>query len=89
MIIKSKKVPKSKSNGNAVDDLIARFCYHFPQYTYLEAKTLPYKRIIQMLKIQRKEEARMMYQLCQIVIAPHTKNGHKDILKYYKDIISG
>lgn len=85
-IIQTQKVPKRQVS---VDDILARFCYNFPQYTFVQAQRLPYRRIVQMLKIARKEEARKMYELVQIVAAPHSKKGSgiKKVLEYYKEIM--
>lgn len=86
MRIKAKKIPKPEPISS--EDLLSRFCYHFPQYTYAQARKLPYKRVVKMLKIYRKEEARLMYQLAQILAASHSKDGFKSISSYYKEIIN-
>ena len=85
-VIKVQKAPKSKVEK---DDVIARFCFYFPQYKYSEAKKLPYKRIKSMLDVAQKERAIFMYELTQIVAAPNTKKGSgvKKMLEYYKGII--
>lgn len=70
--IKAKKIPRKTL---LPEDLLAKFCYHFPQYKFHEARKLPYKRIIQMLKIAQKEHAIKMLDLVQIVAAPHTNKG--------------
>lgn len=77
------KIPRK---AVSLDELLALFCYKFPQYTYLQAKKLPYKRIRQMLKAAQKEDARVMYEFTQIVAGPHTKKGKtvKKMLEYYK-----
>jgi hypothetical protein len=43
-----------------------------------------------MLKVCRKEEARLFYQLVQVLASPYTKDGQgvKDMLEYYKEIIN-
>lgn len=86
--IKAQKVPKSEIS---VNDLLARFCYSFPQYTFAQAQRLPYRRVVQMLKVARKEEARKMYELMQVVAAPHSRKGSgiKKVLEYYKGIMEG
>lgn len=85
-IIKAKQIPRQKVN---VDDIIAKLCFNYPQYTFLQAKHLPYKRVKQLLRIARKEEARKMFELMQIVAAPNTKKGHgiKKVLDYYREIM--
>jgi hypothetical protein len=86
MRIKAQKVPLSTESP---EDTLARFCYHFPQYTFAEARKLPYKRIRNMLKIARKEQARMMYELVQVIAAPHTNKGKGvgALSKYYRDLL--
>lgn len=88
-VVKVQKEPKRLIDQNAIEDMIAIFCYHFPQYTFYEARKLPAKRVNQMLKVARREYAQRMYDLMQIVSAPHSKNmsGIKNILDYYKSII--
>ncbi len=85
-VIRAQRVPKSKIK---VDDLLYLFVYKFPQYTYSQAEKLPYKRVIEMLNTARREDARFMYELTQIVASPHTKKGSgvKKVLEYYKGIM--
>lgn len=81
-----KKVPKKPFSS---EDILSLFCYKFPQYTYLEAQKLPFTRILKMLKAAKKEDARFMHELTEIVAAPHTKKGEgvKKMLEYYKEVI--
>lgn len=85
-VIKAQKVPQKTES---VEDIIATFCYYFPQYTFSQASEMPAKRVRQMLKVARKEEAMRMYNLTQLIAAPHTKKGVgvKTMLKYFKEII--
>lgn len=87
MEIKIQKIPKKKIS---VDDTLATFCYKFPQYTFSQAERLPYKRVLQMLKIARKLDAQRMIELVNIAAAPHTKKGQgvKNIIEYYKGVIN-
>lgn len=84
--IKAKKIPQKKISN---DDLLAKFCYHYQQYKYSEAKKLPYKRVIKMLRVAEKEQARFLFELTQIATAPHTKKGAgvKSLLDRYKSMI--
>lgn len=86
--IKAQRVPK---DVEPIEDTIARFCYYFPQYNFQQARQLPYKRITQMLRIAVKEQAREMWQLTQVVAAPHVKGGKgvSKMLEYFKGIIEG
>jgi hypothetical protein len=61
-VVKVQRIPKKEVN---TDDLLASFCYHFPQYKFNEARKLPYKRVIQMLKIAEKEQAKTLFVLCK------------------------
>lgn len=70
-IIKVKKIPRKQEKP---EDLLATFCFYYPQYKYHEARQLPYRRINKMLKVARKETARNYKMMLDIAIAPHTKN---------------
>ena len=61
-------------------------CYYYPQYTLEEVAKLPARDISLLLKIARKQEARKMYNLVQVVASPHTKKGQgvKKLSDYYK-----
>jgi len=85
-VIKAQKVPKKEKSEV---DLIAVFCFHFPQYKYHEAKKLPFVRIKSMLNAANVEYAKIFYELTQIIIAPHVKdkNAVNKLLERYKDII--
>ena len=71
-VIKVQKLPRKKTSP---EDLLATFCYYFPAYTFDRARKMPYKRIVQMLKTARREEARKNIDLLQIVSSPHGKRG--------------
>ena len=85
-IFRPQRVPKKEISS---EDLLALFCLYFPQYKFHEARKMPYKRVIQMLKVARKEEAKRFLELTQIVAAPHTKRGKgvKQLLDHYKKSI--
>ena len=85
---KAKQVPQKIVSA---EDILCRFCYHFPQYTYIQARELPYKRVKKMLEIAKKEQAQLMIYLTHIVTAPHTKKGAgvKKLLNSFKEIIEG
>lgn len=87
-IIKALKVPKKVESS---EDFLARFCYHFPQYTFAQARRMPFRRVVHLMKIAEQEKAKQYAQLVQIVSAPHTKNGSgvKKMLELYKSIIEG
>lgn len=86
VVVSAQKIPKKKITP---EDTLATFCFYFQQYTYNEARKLPFIRVKKMLEIAEKERARFMYDLVQVVSAPHTKRGIgvRNMLKYFKDII--
>lgn len=87
MIIKAQKVTTNKE-AESSEDTLARFCYLYPQYTYAEARKLPYKRINRLIRMARKEQAYEWYNLLRISIAPHGKKGLIDkLFKEYKQVI--
>ena len=85
-IIKAQKVPKKVDSA---EDILARFCYYYKQYTLNQAKGMPYKRITQMLKVADREQATFLANLTNVVASPHTKKGSgvKKMLEYFKGII--
>lgn len=88
MRVKAQKIPQKKISP---EQIIALFCYHYQQYTFKQARNLPYKRVVMMLKVAEKEHAKRMFELTRIVAAPHTKKGSgvKSVLSYYESIIKG
>lgn len=83
---KAQQPPKKKSS---YQDLLATFCCYYPQYKFHEADAMPYRRIVQMLRVAQVEQAKKMYELVQIVAAPHTKKGAaiNKLLAHYKKLI--
>lgn len=89
--ISVQKIPKKEITSHGLDDLIAEFCYKFPQYTFVQAKkNVPFKRIVQMLKVARKIRAKEMLELTNVVAGPHTKGGKgtSDMIEYYKRVLN-
>lgn len=86
VVVKAQKISKKAITS---DEILCLFVYKFPQYTFAQAKAMPYIRIAKLLKAAGKEDARKMYELMQIVVAPHTKkgNGVAKVLESYKNII--
>lgn len=86
-VIKAKKIPKKRVDS--AEDILARFCYHFPQYKLHEAKKLPYKRVAHMLKVAHKEQAKKMVNLVHIASAQQSRKGRgiKKMLNYLQNII--
>ncbi len=83
-ILKVKKIPKEKVNPG---DLISRICYYYPQYNYTQARRLPYKRVMQLLKVADQERAKFMIDILRIVIVPNSKdkNDAKNLFNEFKE----
>lgn len=77
VVVRAQKIPQKESDPA---DLIALFCFHYQQYTFAEARKLPYTRIRHMLNIAKKEYARKMRDLTVIVSAPHSKGNQVKVL---------
>ena len=86
--LKAQKIPQKIVSA---EDVLSKFCYYFPRYTYNQARKVPYKRVRKMLSIAQKEEAQKMIYLTHIVAAPHSKKGSgvKKLLEHFKEIING
>jgi hypothetical protein len=65
-------VPKKKVKAL---DLLAELCYFYPQYTLAEARRLPAKDVLLLLKVAHKKKAEEYLNLTQIAAAPHTRKG--------------
>lgn len=87
--ISVQKIPKRELSSADYEDLLARFCFKFPQYTYKQAKDMPYIRIVKMLKAAERVRAKEMIELANIIAGPHTKNGEgtKKMIEYYQSIL--
>lgn len=88
-VIKAQSV--HKESENTPFELLATLCYFYPQYTFREARALPYQHVKLLLKVARREEAIKYYNLTQISAAPHTKKGEgvKKLVRYFKKQIDG
>lgn len=86
-VFKAQKIPRQEIK---TDDILARFCFYFPQYTFSQARRLPYKRVIQLLKAVDREHAKKMIDLLRIATAPHSDKGKmvKELLSEFKDRLS-
>lgn len=81
----AKKVPKKLT---AWEDIIATFCFIYSQYTFEEARRLPNKRVLQMLKVARREQALTLYNITRIAAAPHQRKGTvSKLLQEFKNIV--
>ncbi len=84
---KAQKIPRKEEK---LEDLLASFCYHFPQYTYSQAKKMPYLRVMKMLRIAKKEHTKKMMDILNIMSAVHAgkKGAVKDLGSKFSDIIN-
>lgn len=87
MIIQVQKEEKKEQKRNEYENTLALFCFLFQSYTYSEAQHLPYRRIMRMIKVARREQAYNWYNLLQIQIAGQNKKGASKLYKEYKKII--
>ena len=89
-VIKAQAIPSEskRQQWTSTDKIIATFCYYYQQYTFSQARKLPYKRILMMLDVAKKIEAIRLGNMLQIVAAPHTKNftGVKKLSRYFESI---
>jgi len=84
--IRAQKIPEKIESPEVT---LARFCFYFQQYTFHQARKLPYKYVVLMLSSAEKERARFLYDLTNAISSPHTKKGAgvKKMLDYCRSII--
>lgn len=72
-------------------ELLATLCYYYPQYTFAQARQLPYIRVQQLLRTAHKIEATRFFNLTQIAAAPHSDKGKavKQLIKNFEEIMNG
>ncbi len=82
--ISVQRAPKQRFNANEV---LAKLCYYYPQYTLRHARKLPYKDVVLLIKQAQKEQATDYYNLTQIAAAPHSDKGKgvKKLLSHFKE----
>lgn len=82
------KIPKKVEKA---EDILARFCYYYPGYTYKMAQSMSAIRVQKMLKVALQERARDMHDLTLIASAPNSKNGSgvKKLLAHFRKVIDG
>lgn len=85
--VKVQKVKSASSKLNG-DELLAQLCFLYPQYTLNEARRLPYKDVQLLLRVAQKQQAAQLYNLTQVVAAPHTKKGEgvRKLSEHFKKI---
>lgn len=82
-------VQENKDSDADYVDIIARVCYHYPQYTIETAQLLTQTQVNALLLQAEKQRATDYYNHVLIAAAPHTKKGAmvKKLIKEYKKII--
>lgn len=63
-------IPKNLANRT-----LATLCFYYPAYTLAEARKIPYRDVLLLLDIARKERSKFLYDLTQIAAAPQTEKG--------------
>lgn len=83
------KLAKIPSRRESVFTKLALFCHYYPQYKIDEAKKLPFKTLIQMLRVVQKKEAEHYLNLTQVFGNATDKKGYKRLIEAYKERIHG
>lgn len=86
-VIKVAKVPESDKSPSWQRTL-ATLCYFYPQYTFAQARKLPYRRVVLLINEARRQEAARYYNLTQIAAAPHMKNSGEAVKTLLNDFES-
>ncbi len=70
---------------------LAELCYFYPQYTFAQARRLPYRWVRLLLAEAHRQQALKNYNLTSIVAAPHTKDGSgiKELLEHFRNLMDG
>ncbi len=78
----------SASSKSKAYELAARVAYFYPSYTLSEAKRLPARDAMLLIKIARQENAKNYHELLNIQVAPNTKRGAgvSKLLSHYKEV---
>lgn len=86
-VVRVAQIPASKPRPVDADRVLEQLCYYYPQYTFAQARRLPYKRVASLLRTAHQLQAKHYHELTQISAAPHTEKGKgvTDLLKRYED----
>ena len=92
-VIVAKTVASSGAGNNTspkqiADDMAARVAYFYPSYTLSEARRLPARDLMLLIKIARQEYAKNYHELTNIMAAPHSKNGSavNKLINHYREV---
>lgn len=88
--IEVQKVPKKKTSVTDAQRTLGTLCYYYPQYTYNEARKLPYKRVVMLLNIAHERQGMHYHHLLSIAVATNAKSRHVSKLSnYFKGMMNG
>ena len=89
-VAKAKSVRKAlrgKRNPNRdADDICATIAFYY-SYTLAEARRLPYKDVVKLMRTIKREKSSHYFTLTQITAAPYSKNhnGLKKLSESFKE----
>lgn len=88
-IIEVAKVPKKQPTGDEALRMLASLCYYYPQYTLADARKLPYKRVVLLLKEATRQNAINWHWQTLIAASAQTPKGRgtKNLLRILKGYI--
>lgn len=82
-VIKAQKIPSPKAENPL--DIIARLCYYYPQYTFKEAKELPFPVVKRLIRVANNEQCLKMIYLSRVMNpAYQNKNAGKKVVEYFQ-----
>lgn len=84
------KVPIQEPSGDEALTMLATLCYYYPQYTFSEARQLPYKRVALLLKEVKKQKAIEWYWQTLIAASATVPKGRgtKSLIKTIKGLMN-
>lgn len=89
MRIEVAKVPQKEVAEDAILRMLAALCYYYPQYTFTEARKLPYKRVALLLREAKRQKAIDWHWQTLIAASAQSPKGKgtKRLLKILKEYI--
>lgn len=89
-VIVAKSVYDGKDEERSLTpfETLVELCQRYPAYTLKEARKIPHKHVLKMIKLSRQKENSHYLMQLRIVTAPHTKEG-KGISMLMDELIRG
>ncbi len=85
-VIKAQKIPSPKAENPL--DTVARLCFYYPQYTFKEARELPFPVVKRLIRIAINEQIKEKINMANVLWpAYQTKNGLKKVVEYFQNKI--